>query len=139
MRQIINAFNYAFDANNLYPAVAGWTCISATCYGGWSGTFSQYWAYINSDPAVDTFLAPYLPIKAIDPSDSRRGLGGYAYMNGISGLGAPPGNSNYDFSVDGVYLDWMIEPPYHNDSDCDPGRVVRTNFNWTECMYKFNQ
>lgn len=133
--QLIKAFNLGFADYNSFPEVATWSCVSATCYGGYSATFSQFWAYINADPTVDAFLSPYISAKPIDPFDSRRGLGGYAYMNGVSGLGAPPGNSNYDYSVAGVYLDWMIEP---SSFDCGLGRVVRTNYNWNECMYKFD-
>lgn len=133
--QLIIAFNLGLSTNGSYPDVSGWSCVSATCYGGlYSQTFSQNWYLISADSNVDAFLSPYLSTKSTDPSDSTRGGGGYAYMNGVSGLGAPPGNANYDLSVDGVYLNWLLEP----GSGCGPGRIARSlNQNWTECMYKF--
>src|SRR3989344_4544928 len=99
IRQLITAFNLAFDTGNSLPSSSGaWVCLSVSCYAG----RSQYVA----NATVDAYLVPYIK-KPADPSDSVRGYGGYLYINNWSGTG-------FDVTVfpAGHYIDWLLEPPY---------------------------
>ena len=35
IRQLIIAFNLGLGTNNSFPPIATWSCVSATCYGGY--------------------------------------------------------------------------------------------------------
>ena len=125
IKSLANAFNLGLTASNSLPQIAAWVCVSATCYGGYSGT--------PSDGTVDAFLAPYIS-KPADPPDSTRGYGGYVY-----GVWAG-GTSSYDGFVfpTGVYLDWLLEPPVISGI-CGPGRISGIAVgNYIECVVRLD-
>lgn len=88
---LILAFNLSASDNGVFPTSAGWSCVSTTCYGGWS--------VYGANTAIDAFLAPSLSSKPTDPSDSTRGFGRFLYINPHAG---PRGT--------GAYLNWLTEP-----------------------------
>ena len=113
-RELVNAFALSLNDNSSLPSSGGvWACISATCYGTWSG-------YV-ANATVDNFLSPYIK-KAVDPSDGTRGLGGYLYYS-VWG-GGPSGS--------GSYIDWTVEP----GGSCGFGVVDLVLPGDTECVYK---
>ena len=50
IRTLILAFNLSASDNGIFPTAAGWTCVSTTCYGGWS--------VFVANATIDAFLAP---------------------------------------------------------------------------------
>ncbi len=117
IKQLITAFNMAADAaNGTFPNTSGaWVCVSATCYGGWSG--------YGANAAVDTATAQYIK-KPDDPTDSTRGIGGYLYNSSWSG---------------GVYLNWLLEPVPVTSTVCGPGgSAYNYTANYVQCVVKVN-
>lgn len=113
--QLRTAFNLGLDANNgNFPLTGGlWACVSATCYGGWAPPI------IETLPAIDNYLAPYIS-KPVDPPDGTRAGGGYLY--GGYWQWGPMGA--------GYYLNWLIEP----GGKCDPGVINAPDVN--QCLLR---
>ena len=107
--------------------VNNWSCLSVSCYGGWSG--------FGAIGGITPFIAPYLNLGAIvDPSDGgARGYGGYLYSNDWAG---GPGQDG--LFVEGAYLDWLLEPPY-TVGMCSPGRVYSSNSQYVQCLMQLTQ
>jgi prepilin-type N-terminal cleavage/methylation domain-containing protein len=122
--QLVVAFNLGLsDSNGVLPASGGDVCISATCYGGWTG--------VPVNATVDNFLSPYIQ-KPSDPQDSSRIAGGYLYNSSWSGV------SPYDGWVfSGAYLAWLMELPV-NTTICGPGRIWSVSASAVECVFKLD-
>ncbi|HEV8601649.1 MAG TPA: prepilin-type N-terminal cleavage/methylation domain-containing protein [Patescibacteria group bacterium] len=117
VRQLINAFNLALNANGSLPSTPlGWACVSVSCYGINSG--------YAANAAVDTFLAPYLAQKPADPSDSTRGGGGIIYAYQTTGPGG----------VIASYLNYLVEP----SGSCGPGFVNAVTANYIQCLFQLD-
>ncbi|HEY0980460.1 MAG TPA: type II secretion system protein [Candidatus Paceibacterota bacterium] len=111
VKQLINAFNLGVSGSTELPNQGAiWVCVSATCYGGWSG--------YSANTTVDTYLAPYLPTKPSDPVGGSRGYGGYLYYYNW------PGGVADDGSVwrSGHVIHWLAELPV-SANVCAPGKI----------------
>jgi prepilin-type N-terminal cleavage/methylation domain-containing protein len=109
------AFNQSLANGGSLPST-GHVCVSATCYGGWSG-------YI-ANGTVDAFLAPSLPQKPSDPDGGSRGSGGYLYINPATYGG-----------ITGAFITFLIEPP----GSCGVAIVDSVTANYIECKLKVDQ
>ena len=110
IKQLMVAFNLGRDASSTgaYPASSGFVCVSASCYGGWSG-----YAAVGT---IDAFIAPYMAAKPTDPSDGgSRGYGGYIYNS--SWAGGTFGS--YGYFPPGTIIDFLLEGVI---SDCGLGK-----------------
>ncbi len=125
IKQLVNAFNLALpNTGGDWPASAGWWCISATCYGG----FSIY----PANATVDAFLAPYIQKPVDPPGGSRGGFGGYMYYKDLPQLvGLYDG---YIFET-GSYVLWMLEPPIYPNA-CASGHIYYADSSYVECFLK---
>ncbi len=123
IRQFANAFNLAINDGIILPA-AGWSCISITCYGGWSGN--------PANANVDAVFSPYMR-KPSDPADAVRGYGGYMYANATSDWTAYNGT----VYTGGAYMTWLVEFPFASNS-CGAGVILGTSPNYIQCLYKID-
>lgn len=121
MTQLRSAFNLGVTDSGALP-VNGWTCISATCYGGWI-TYPVV-------PAVDAVFTPHMPTKPIDPPGGRLGTGGYLYHGSW-----PGGTSSYDGRVlpPGPILNYLAEPPA-KEGACAPGYIGGAHADYLDCV-----
>lgn len=127
IKQVVTALNLGIDSGSTLPITGAWNCISTTCYGGYSS--------LTSNASVDAFLAPNLPSKPSDPTESSRGYGGYIF-NGNWSAGTAP----YDGSTlqAGAYIDLVLEPPYTTGA-CGGGKVWQVTANYIDCVWVINQ
>ncbi|HEY0979850.1 MAG TPA: type II secretion system protein [Candidatus Paceibacterota bacterium] len=129
IKQLYNAFQLGLDTTGALPNNgAAWSCVSATCYEGWSGN--------TAHATVDAYLAPYLPSKPSDPVGGSRGHGGYLYNVAWPGSVAYDG---YTFPA-GSYIYWLPEAPLGPNS-CAPGRLlaVASGGNYAACMLQLDR
>ncbi len=128
IKQLVNAFNLGLDASGTYPNNGGaWSCVSATCYEGWS--------YLTAHSTVDAYLAPYLSTKPSDPVGGNRGYAGYLYNNSWGGSVRYNGLT-YPL---GAYLYWNVEMPA-TESSCAPGGILSFGASGTyaSCMFQLS-
>ena len=127
IKQLVTAFNIALNSSATgLPDTGGvYACVSLSCYGGFS-------AYIDN-AAVKNFISPYLAAYPSDPTDPTRGYGGFLYRNPLGPL------VGYDGSTfpQGVYLNYMVEPPL-NSTSCGMGRPVDVKANYVQCLLKLD-
>jgi len=127
VKQLVTAFNAAASNTGIFPDTSGaWVCVSVSCYGDWT----EYNIHNNT---VDSFLAPYLPQAPVDPTDSKRGYGGYLYGNRIDSFVGEDG-----VYPAGAYLSWTVEAPL-GPNICGPtGRVYTWTDNFVTCFFKLD-
>ncbi len=128
VKQLLNAFHLGFDTTGSLPNSNGtWSCISATCYDGWSVQAPV--------AAVDNYLAPYLPTKPSDPTGGNRGYGGYLYLDSWAGSVRYNGLTY----PAGAYIYWNAEMPA-TESSCAPGGILSFGASGTyaSCMLQVN-
>lgn len=118
IRALASAFNLSLGENGSFPNTSGnWTCVSTSCYDGWSS--------YASNGTVDAFLAPSLPQKPSDPTGGSRGYGGFLYAN-------PAGPYT---NLAGAYLNFVLEP----GGSCPSGSFWSSNSSYTQCFLYLGQ
>lgn len=119
-KQLMTAFAMvANNAGGLIPEAPIWTCIAASCYGGWTD--------YQPNAALDAAISPYIK-KPDDPANSTRGYGGYLFANPVIDLGQGAG----------AYLVWLMEPVTVAAGVCGPGFVYETTANYIECAIRLS-
>lgn len=121
MAQLRNAFNLGITDSGALPA-SGWVCVSATCYGGWTG--------YQANTTIDAVFTPYMPTKPSDPPGGRSGAGGYLYHGSW-----PGGTSSYDGRAlpAGPILNYLAEPPA-KPGGCAPGYIAGATADYLDCV-----
>lgn len=115
---LVNAFNLSLGDNGSFPSTSGnWTCVSATCYDGWS--------QFTSNDQINAFLLPSLPTKPSDPTGGSRGYGGFLYINPAGPYTGPSG----------AYLDFVLEP----GGSCPSGSFWNDTSNYRQCLLYLGQ
>ena len=121
IEQLRTALMLGIGATGL-PASNGWSCVSATCYGGWGS--------VPANATVDAYLSGNIQ-KPVDPSVGNRGGGGYAYIDPTAGALAPGFPAGY-------YLNWLLEAVPVTSNVCGPGRVYTANADFIQCLLLIN-
>jgi len=122
MKQYVNAFQLAYDANgNSYASGTGSINAGPAAFYGWSG--------IAANATVDAFFSPYLPNKPVYPTPNPAiAIAGYMYIGGWGGGTSPYGSVVYPAQP---ILDWTLE----GSTNCGFGLIWDQRAAYTECIY----
>jgi prepilin-type N-terminal cleavage/methylation domain-containing protein len=102
----------------------GWTCVTATCYGGWVRfDSSNGGAQATANAAITTYFGTSLSQKPSDPVDPTRGYGGFIYSNPITVDG-----------ITGATLEFLQEP----GGSCGSARVSLVTATYIICVQVFD-
>jgi len=116
-----NAFNLSRTSTGSFPitqaplATEVGVCITATCYDSWASFYTSPPAVADS---INTFLAPSLPQKPVDPPGGSRNFGGFLYISPSA------------YTSGGSTIIYVLELA----SSCGPGVSLNTQPTYTICV-----